>query len=72
MTIIEQIKAEIERQHLEQIGEFATGRLVEDADTLSSLSTLESEKPIFRHLQKKWVQYSLSQKKERKTQKKNL
>ena len=46
MTIIEQIKAEIERQHLEQIGEFATGRLVEDADTLSSLSTLESEKPM--------------------------
>ena len=46
MTIIEQIKAEIERQYLEQIGEFATGRLVEDADTLSSLSTLESEKPI--------------------------
>ena len=46
MTIIEEMKAEIERRHLEQIGEFATGRLVEDADTLSSLSTLESEKPM--------------------------
>lgn len=49
MTIIEQIKAEIERRQEEsfkQKGSFAAGRVVEDADILSFLSTLESEKQI--------------------------
>ena len=49
MTIIEQIKAEIERRQKEnfkQKGSFAAGRVVEDADILSFISTIESEKPM--------------------------
>ena len=49
MTIIEQLKAEIERRQKEnykQEGSFSAGRVVEDADILSFLDTLESEKPI--------------------------
>ena len=49
MTIIEQIKTEIERRQKEnfnQQGSFAAGRVVEDADILSFISTLESEKPM--------------------------